>query len=155
MTTLTDQDKAALANANVTDFDNAQCAINNGASIADILTLANAGVTNLENAQWAINNGASIADIIALANVGVIYFDDAQWAINNGATLAEYCTPLAVTQNYKLRYFAYNQIYNAGCKSLTYEQCKAYAKTATEQDAKQFMAAIERHQLTLKEVTTK
>jgi hypothetical protein len=139
----------------VTRFDSAQGAINNGASMADIITLAHAGVTDFYYAQWAINDGASIADIITLNNAGVTDFYTAQWAINNGATLAEYCTPLAVTKKYKLRYYAYYKTYNAGCKSLTYEQCKEYAKTATEQDAKQFMATIERHQLTLQEETTK
>jgi hypothetical protein len=38
---------------------------------------------------------------------------------------------------------------------LTYKKAKKYFKTATEYEAIEFMAAIERHQLTIKEVTTK
>jgi hypothetical protein len=85
----------------------------------------------------------------------VTRFDNAQWAINNGATLAEYCTPLAVNQDYKLRYYAYNQTYNVGCKRMTYDDAKEYAKTATQRGAKRFMAAIERHQKFLQKETEK
>jgi hypothetical protein len=144
-----------LAHANVTDFNDAQRAINIGASIADIITLHTAGVTEFYYAQRAINIGASIADIIALANAGVTTFYNAQLVINRGATIVEYCTPLAVTKRYKLRYYAYNQTYNAGCKSLTYAEAKEYAKTATQRGVKRFLAAIERHQKSLQEVTKK